>query len=397
MSRSRACTSHAPRRMCSKRTGSNDSSSGGRPATALKPMFGSTWSSQSHACPPPSVSTTRGATSAKRAAEATIEDVGRLDDVIVGRHDRGPRRARLRLGEERDCRGRVGCEVGALDEVFDRHAHGRQSRTSGSVTSSWRTAPSQNVGGQPSLSPGFIDARMAGAIGRGSDAHRHRVVREPAHPLERDRVVAGLTDGAPGDEAAVVGEQHRRRSAHLFGEEHTGVGVADEAVVLVDERDVTVEDARVLVHERWSDAEARKECHVVGVTVHDHGCVGTRAVQLGVDEHRPGRAPLPVDHLAVGAHQHDVGGLRLLPPDSPGVAPEVVGALLRPRDVARHVLLPARTGKDPQRARQLLLHRQRAADAEQLLGCGPRRRGRVLLRVDVVHAPTLRPSLSSRT
>ena len=283
--------------------------------------------------------------------EPAVEHIGRLDDVVVGREDRRPGLTRLGLGQERDRprrRAPAAKSSRRMRSSIDMPMT-RQSKTSGSVRSSWRTAPSQNVGGHPSFSPGFI-----GRAHRGIDRSRHlpdhhRVVRELAHPLEGHRVVARLTDGATGDEATMVREQHRGRAPHLLGEEDSRVCVAHEPVVLVDEREVAVEDARVLVDEGRRHAEAGEQGHGIGVTVHDDGRVGTGAMELRVDEHRARRAPLAVDHLAVGTHQHDVGGLRLLPPDPPRVAPEIVGSRLRPCDVTRHVLLPSRLREDAQR------------------------------------------------
>ena len=64
MSATRAWMSQAPRRISSKRAGSNPYSDTGRPTTALNPTLGSECPSYIQVCPPPSVSTTRGARSA---------------------------------------------------------------------------------------------------------------------------------------------------------------------------------------------------------------------------------------------------------------------------------------------------------------------------------------------
>ncbi len=94
--------SQAPRRISSKRVGSNPYSSLGRPATALKPTFGTCSPSQIQAWPPSSVSTSARRLVGELLGEAPVERVGRLHDVVVDRDDRGPHLGRLGLGEERD-------------------------------------------------------------------------------------------------------------------------------------------------------------------------------------------------------------------------------------------------------------------------------------------------------
>ena len=91
------CTSHAPRRISSKRVGSKPYSLDGRPTTALNPTFGSNCRCHSHASPPSSVGTTRGCVVGELLREAAGEHVGRLDDVVVDRDDRVHALARLGL------------------------------------------------------------------------------------------------------------------------------------------------------------------------------------------------------------------------------------------------------------------------------------------------------------
>ncbi len=116
-------------------------------------------------------------------------------------------------------------------------------------------------------------------------------------------------------------------------------GVLD-AAVLVDERDLAVEDARVLVHHPRTFTHRREQRGVVGMVVHDDGRVGAGPVQLGVQEDGGGDVPIAFDDLAVGVEAEDVGGPHLLPPHAPRVAPHaaVVGG---DRDVPGEVLAPA--------------------------------------------------------
>src|SRR4051812_14971981 len=76
MSARRACTSQAPRRISSKRVGSKPYSAVGRPATALNPTFGRSSPFQSHASPPSSVATTRGARSRNFAGNRSTNASG---------------------------------------------------------------------------------------------------------------------------------------------------------------------------------------------------------------------------------------------------------------------------------------------------------------------------------
>ena len=62
-------------------------SSGGRPATALSPMLGIALPSNTQTSLPSSMRTTSGARSPHLAGEVAVEQVGRLDDVVVDAHE----------------------------------------------------------------------------------------------------------------------------------------------------------------------------------------------------------------------------------------------------------------------------------------------------------------------
>ena len=143
---------------------------------------------------------------------------------------------------------------------------------------------------------------------------------------------------------------------------HLPCSASSTAVVLVDERELAVEDARVLVHDPRELGDRGEERRVVRMVVHHDGRVGALAVQLGVEEHGGRDVPFAFDDRAVGVETKDVGRLHLVPPDAPRVAPHpAVGR--RPRDVSRQVLVPAFVGEDAERARELLLGAQLVADA----------------------------------
>ena len=156
----------------------------------------------------------------------------------------------------------------------------------------------------------------------------------------------------------MVGEDDARCLADQLGKAYTGVDVVDGPAVFVDERDLTVEDAGVLVADVRCDAEIAEQGRVVGVAMDDHLRVGSHAMQFGVDVHRAGHVPRSLEHLAVGGDEHDVGRTCLVPPDSPRIAPEFVDVVAGPSDVARDVLLPAVVGENAQRTRKLLSNAQ---------------------------------------
>ena len=134
MSATRASMSHAPRRISSKRVGSNPYSLDGRPATALKPTLGSSSPFQSHASPPSSVSTTRGARSANFAGNRSANVSGgsttwSSTEITVANGSRA-----LRFGEERDLLAPPArpTEVLRACEILERHPHSELSSRSGS-------------------------------------------------------------------------------------------------------------------------------------------------------------------------------------------------------------------------------------------------------------------------
>ena len=158
MSATRACTSHAPRRISSKRVGSKPYSVDGRPTTALKPTFGSSWPCHIHASPPSSVATTRGSSVRELRREPAGERVGRLDHVVVDRDHRVHALARLGFGQPRDLLPpslvarrtprstrdrRSTCSCGYDLGPRSPCAVIRAPRGFGSVARSRRTAPSQ--------------------------------------------------------------------------------------------------------------------------------------------------------------------------------------------------------------------------------------------------------------
>src|SRR5438067_10868468 len=65
-------------------------------------------------------------------------------------------------------------------------------------------------------------------------ARRERVVGEPAHALERHRLVTHLRDGRTGDDRAVMREQHATRLAHLARKPFAAITLV-HAGVLADE------------------------------------------------------------------------------------------------------------------------------------------------------------------
>ena len=130
-------------RISSKRVGSNPYSVDGRPTTALNPTFGKHLS-----LPDPRFATVVGRNDARFVVgvllrEAPAERVGRFDDVVVD-GDHGVRafaRFGLRQPGDRFPPALAAAEVLVARKVVEREA-GHMS-TSGSVRSSWRTAPSQ--------------------------------------------------------------------------------------------------------------------------------------------------------------------------------------------------------------------------------------------------------------
>ncbi len=62
-------------------------SSGGRPATALSPMFGITLPSNSHTSMPSSLWTIFGANVLPLLGKVVVEQGGRFDDVVVDAHE----------------------------------------------------------------------------------------------------------------------------------------------------------------------------------------------------------------------------------------------------------------------------------------------------------------------
>ena len=151
MSPRRALASQAPLRMWSKRLGSKVCSRRGRPATALKPTFGSSWSVHSQAWPPLSVSTTRGATSAKRAGKRPSKMSGgsttwSSTDTIVAHTSGGSGSGRKVTvpgpcrpkSPVRFCRSSTEIPMGGLLWVLPmvREVRPDQSSTSGSVRNS---------------------------------------------------------------------------------------------------------------------------------------------------------------------------------------------------------------------------------------------------------------------
>ena len=137
MSATRACTSQAPRRISSKRVGSNPYSVFGRPATALNPTFGSSWPCHIQASPPSSVGDDARLVVRELAGEAAGEGVRWLDDVVVDRDDRVAPLARLGLGEERHLvpPALAAAERARGREIVDRHPAQRRtsSPTSGTL------------------------------------------------------------------------------------------------------------------------------------------------------------------------------------------------------------------------------------------------------------------------
>ena len=156
-------------------------------------------------------------------------------------------------------------------------------------------------------------------------------------------------------------EQHSRCVPDVFGEP-PAVGVALDEGVLVDECELIVEDAAVLVHHARKLAYRCEQRGVVGVVVHDDRGVGASSMQLGVDRDGARDVPVALDDVAVGVDADDLRGADLLPPDAPRVHPHAaVGH--GPRDVTVEVLAPALVGEDAQRARELLRNGQLSADA----------------------------------
>ena len=144
MSATRAFTSHAPRRISSKRVGSKPYSLDGRPTTALNPTLGSCWPCHTHASPPSSVGDDARLVVGELLREPAGERVGRLDDVVVDRDDRVRALARLGLGQPRDllAPALAAAERLAAREVVERHVRSRRAPPARRA-SSMRTAPSQ--------------------------------------------------------------------------------------------------------------------------------------------------------------------------------------------------------------------------------------------------------------
>ena len=86
MSRMRSWMSKQPGRIWAKDSASRPYSSGTRPATALRPTFGSAapWNIQTSR--PSSCVSTLGADLGGLLRQAPLEEVGRLDDVVVDAH-----------------------------------------------------------------------------------------------------------------------------------------------------------------------------------------------------------------------------------------------------------------------------------------------------------------------
>ena len=206
---------------------------------------------QTHASPPSSVATTRGASSANLLGKRPVNASGgsttwSSTEITVYTRSRGSG-----SGSHVICSRRPLPPPNALDarEVVERHA-GHVS-TSGSRASSCRTAPSQYAlrrvlaQQRPSAS-----ARCVGRESRPvSRPGREDVVGEAAHALERRGLVARLARSSARSRSRRGARAGCRSRCRPASASHLPSARVLDAAVLVDERELAVEDARVLVHD----------------------------------------------------------------------------------------------------------------------------------------------------
>ena len=128
MSAMRAWMSQQPLRISSKRAGSMLHSSFGRPTTALSPMFGIEVVLEDPLLAPSSLDHARRGVDERRGHPA-LEEVGRLDEVVVDRDDRVAPRARRRVGQQRHgrCSARRARAGAGVDAVALHHFTRRRS------------------------------------------------------------------------------------------------------------------------------------------------------------------------------------------------------------------------------------------------------------------------------
>ena len=236
------------------------------------------------------------------------------------------RLARLRLGEERDCSAPALRRRSASILRDPRATSPSARKSSGSQSSTSGSRASSGAPRRPSTRRARCEQRLlqhGALLGRQLDGCRpdtRSVVGEAAHALEGDRLVARLADRRPVTIAPWLARRIPSR-CRPGGEPLPCVGVVDPPSY-----SSTNASSPSKMHEFWcmirGDAEDREERHVVRVTVHDHGRVGARAVQLGVDEHRGRDVPLALDDRAVGVDAARCRRPNLLPPDAPRVAPD---------------------------------------------------------------------------
>ena len=162
-----------------------------------------------------------------------------------------------------------------------------------------------------------------------------------------------LADG----EQAVVAQDDRLALAEGVGDALALLDVEDDAGVVVEERVVLVERARVLRDGVEQAPERRPGLAVDRVGVGGGDDVGPGGVHLGVDG-EGGRVDrvVALDHLALVVHEDEVGHPDVAEVHAERVDPEVVGELGVPGgDVAGHALVEPEAGEEPERGRQALL------------------------------------------
>ncbi len=157
-------------------------------------------------------------------------------------------------------------------------------------------------------------------------------------------------------EQAVVAQDDGLAVAELVRDPLALLEVEHDAGVLVEQRVVVVERARVLGDRIEQSAERgpRLAVYRMGVGGADH--VGPRGVHLRVDGERGlVQRSVALDDRAVVAHQHQVADADVAEVHAERIDPEVIGQLRVARgDVPRDALVEAEAAEQAERRRQVL-------------------------------------------
>src|SRR5581483_4236998 len=179
-----------------------------------------------------------------------------------------------------------------------------------------------------------------------------------ARAFHRDEPVRRLVDRGRADgeqtvvrqDAGLVATERMRDALALFGVEH-------HARVVVEDRVVAVEHARVLRQRVERPPERGPRLAVHGVRVRGRHHIGPGGVDRAVDHERSGvDRPVALDHLTLVVDEDEVLHADLLEVHPERVHPEVVEALrVTGGDVPRDAFVEAEVTEQPERGGQPLL------------------------------------------